>query len=192
MFQAPPKVPSGTAPTGATKGEKVGPDADLNTLKGNKVSPRRAIGHIAPEPISSPTVTAPSAEVISNSPGSSSKKGNKNQKVKLGEAVELEEEKPKLQNAQVYSFKELQESGFAFDDENDIDLSDYNSESYESESIGTPKTAEVREAEPATSITEHYLHHSVFITDEDQQQRLLSTYLTRKGSTTMRVYMSLL
>ena len=36
MFQAPPKVPSGTAPTGATKGEKVGPDADLNTLKGNK------------------------------------------------------------------------------------------------------------------------------------------------------------
>ena len=153
MFQAPPKVPSGTAPTGATKGEKVGPDADLNTLKGNKVSPRRAIGHIAPEPISSPTVTAPSAEVISNSPGSSSKKGNKNQKVKLGEAVELDEEKPKLQNAQVYSFKELQESGFAFDDENDIDLSDYNSESYESESIGTPKTAEVREAEPATPST---------------------------------------
>ena len=153
IFQAPPKVPSGTVPTGATKGEKVGPDADLNTLKGNKVSPRRAIGHIAPEPISSPTVTAPSAEVISNSPGSSSKKGNKNQKVKLGEAVELEEEKPKLQNAQVYSFKELQESGFAFDDENDIDLSDYNSESYESESIGTPKTAEVREAEPATPST---------------------------------------
>ena len=153
IFQAPPEVPSGTVPTGATKGEKVGPDADLNTLKGNKVSPRRAIGHIAPEPISSPTVTAPSAEVISNSPGSSSKKGNKNQKVKLGEAVELDEEKPKLQNAQVYSFKELQESGFAFDDENDIDLSDYNSESYESESIGTPKTAEVREAEPATPST---------------------------------------
>ena len=156
LFQAPPKVPRGIAPTGATKGEKVGPDADLNTLKGNKVSPRsprRAIGHIAPEPISSPTVTAPSAEVISNSPGSSSKKDNKNQKLKLGEAVELEGEKPKLQNAQVYTFKELQESGFAFDDENDIDLSDYNSESYGSESISTPKTAEVREAEPATPST---------------------------------------
>ena len=71
----------------------------------------------------------------------------------LQEAVELEGEKPKLQNAQVYSFKELQESGFAFDDENDIDLSDYNSESYGSESISTPKTAEVREAELATPST---------------------------------------
>ena len=147
MFKTPPKVPVSIVPPEATK------DGRLISPKGeNKVSPRRSIGHIAPEPISSPTVTPPSPEVISNSPGSNAKKDEKKLKLKPGEAAALEE-KPKLQNTQVYSFKQLQASGFAFDDENDIEESENDSDSYVSESDKTPRMAQVREGQPTTPST---------------------------------------
>ena len=154
MFKTPSKIPTSIIPPEATIDGKVGTDAELISPKGeNKVSPRRSIGHIAPEPISSPTLTAPSAEVISNSPGSNAKKEEKKQKLKPGEAVALEE-KPKLKSAQVYSFKELQASGFAFDDENEIVQSDNDSDSYMSESDGaTPRMAQVREGHQTTPST---------------------------------------
>jgi hypothetical protein len=154
MFKTPSKIPTSIIPPEATIDGKVGTDAELISPKGeNKVSPRRSIGHIAPEPISSPTLTAPSAEVISNSPGSNAKKEEKKQKLKPGEAVALEE-KPKLESAQVYSFKELQASGFAFDDENEIGQSDNDSDSYMSESDGaTPRMAQVREGHQTTPST---------------------------------------
>ena len=147
MFKTPPKVPVSIVPPEATK------DGKLISPKGeNKVSPRRSIGHIAPEPISSPTVTPPSPEVISNSPGSNAKKDEKKLKLKPGEAA-AQEEKPKLQNTQVYSFKQLQASGFAFDDENDIEESENDSDSYVSESDKTPRMAQVREGQPTTPST---------------------------------------
>jgi len=154
MFKTPSKIPTSIIPPEATIDGKVGTDAELISPKGeNKVSPRRSIGHIAPEPISSPTLTAPSAEVISNSPGSNAKKEEKKQKLKPGEAVALEE-KPKLESAQVYSFKELQASGFAFDDENEIVQSDNDSDSYMSDSDGaTPRMAQVREGHQTTPST---------------------------------------
>jgi len=147
MFKTPPKVPVSIVPPEATK------DGKLISPKGeNKVSPRRSIGHIAPEPISSPTVTPPSPEVISNSPGSNAKKDEKKLKLKPGEAA-AQEEKPKLQNTQVYSFKQLQASGFAFDDENDIEESENDTDSYVSESDKTPRMAQVREGQPTTPST---------------------------------------
>jgi hypothetical protein len=153
--------------------EKLEPDAELISPKGeNKVSPRRSIGHIAPEPISSPTLTAPSAEVISNSPGSNAKKEEKKQKLKPGEAVALEE-KPKLESAQVYSFKELQASGFAFDDENEIVQSDNDSDSYMSDSDGaTPRMAQGTRRTPDDAVNfEHYLYHPIFKLMREREER---------------------
>jgi hypothetical protein len=132
-----------------------------------KVSPRRSIGSIAPQPMSSPTVTAPEAETISKSPGEDAnnnnedKKKKKKTKLKPGQALALDEKKtPNLEEAhQVYSFKELQASGFAFEHESHIrqESESDNSESESQSEQGTPRLISIEDPKtPSTiNITPH-------------------------------------